>query len=253
MMNQLLLFLFTLVFTSTFAQVNQTDAQGRKQGPWQKNFPGSTVPQYKGTFKDDKPVGKFIYHFESGQKKAELQHGLPGGVSSVLLFFENGQLLSDGFYKGEKKDSLWYNYAPSSELMSAENYKLDQLHGKCIYYFKEGQYLEQKLQVQREVYYLNGKLDGSFHEFFYNGKPKTEGTYFQGERIGLWTEYYNTGRVMTKVHYKHDALHGWAYFYDKADALKSKVMYRDGYALNDKELKAFLDKCKAQNLDPNQK
>jgi antitoxin component YwqK of YwqJK toxin-antitoxin module len=58
---------------------------------------------------------------------------------------------------------------------------------------------------------------------------------------------------MTKVHYKHDALHGWAYFYDKADALKSKVMYRDGYALNDKELKAFLDKCKAQNLDPNQK
>ncbi|MCE2685576.1 MAG: hypothetical protein LW839_01910 [Cryomorphaceae bacterium] len=253
MMNQLLLFLFTLVFTSTFAQVNQTDVQGRKQGLWQKNFPGSTILQYKGTFKDDKPVGKFIYHFESGQKKAELQHGLPGGVSSVLLFFENGQLLSDGFYKGEKKDSLWYNYAPSSELMSAENYKLDQLHGKCIYYFKEGQYLEQKLQVQREVYYLNGKLDGSFHEFFYNGKPKTEGTYFQGERIGLWTEYYNTGRVMTKVHYKHDALHGWAYFYDKAGALKSKVMYRDGYALNDKELKAFLDKCKAQNLDPNQK
>lgn len=59
--------------------------------------------QYKGTFLNNKPVGKFIYNFESGQKKAELVHGLPGGNSSVLLFFENGQLLSDGFYKGEKK------------------------------------------------------------------------------------------------------------------------------------------------------
>jgi hypothetical protein len=29
-------------------------------------------------------------------------------------------------------------------------------------------------------------------------------------------------------------------------------MYRDGYALNEKELKAFLERCKAQNLDPNQ-
>lgn len=101
--------IYTLVLAILFgssqlsAQVNKTDAQGRKQGPWQKNYPGTTVLQYKGTFLNDKPVGQFIYNFESGQKKAELVHGLPGGNSSVLLFFENGQLLSDGFYKGEKK------------------------------------------------------------------------------------------------------------------------------------------------------
>jgi antitoxin component YwqK of YwqJK toxin-antitoxin module len=234
------------------AQVNQTDAQGRKQGPWQKNFPGTAVLQYKGTFLNDKPVGKFIYNFESGQKKAELVHGLPGGNSSVLLFFENGQLLSDGFYKGEKKDSLWYNYAATGELISAENYKLDQLHGKCVYYFKEGQYHEQKLQMQKVVYYVNGKRDGTFQEYFYNGKTKETGVYKQGERTGLWTEYYNTGQVMTKVHYQRDLLHGWMTFYDKAGSVKSKVMYRDGYALNEKELKAFLERCKAQNLDPNQ-
>lgn len=233
-------------------QLNQTDAKGRKQGPWQKNYPGTNVMQYKGAFKDDKPIGTFIYYFESGQKKAELQHGLPGGVTAAFLFFENGQLLSDGFYKGEKKDSLWYNYAPSGELMSAENYKLDQLHGKSTYYFKEGQFLEQKLQVQKVVHYTNGKLDGAYKEYFYNGKAKLEGTYQQGQRIGLWTEYYNTGQVMTKVNYQRDLPHGWMTYFDKLGNTKKRVMYRDGYALTDKELKAFLERCKAQNLDPNQ-
>ena len=144
------LFAYFVLCTALSAQLNKTDAQGKKQGPWQKNYPGTSVPQYKGSFLNDKPVGKFTYYFESGQKKAEMQHGLPGGVTSVLLYFENGEVLSDGFYKGEKKDSLWYNYAPSGELISAENYKLDQLHGKCVYYYKEGQYLEQKKQIHKK-------------------------------------------------------------------------------------------------------
>jgi hypothetical protein len=41
-------------------------------------------------------------------------------------------------------------------------------------------------------------------------------------------------------------------YFDKLGNTKKRVMYRDGYALTDKELKAFLERCKAQNLDPNQ-
>jgi antitoxin component YwqK of YwqJK toxin-antitoxin module len=235
-----------------FAQVNKTDAQGRKQGPWQKNYPGTAVLQYKGSFLNDKPVGKFVYFFENGAKKAELVHGLPGGTTSVLLYFENGQLLSDGFYKGEKKDSLWYNYAPTGELISAENYKQDLLHGKCTYYYKEGQFLEQKLQIQKVVQYTNGKLNGQFQEYFYNGKSKQVGQYVNGERSGLWTSYYESGQIMTRVYYKGDLQNGWSQFYDKSGNIKSKVMYRSGYALSEKETKIFLERCKAQNLDPNQ-
>jgi antitoxin component YwqK of YwqJK toxin-antitoxin module len=238
--------------THSFAQLNQTDAKGRKQGPWQKNYPGTSVLQYKGAFLNDKPVGTFIYNFESGQKKAELVHGLPGGCSSVLLFYENGQLLADGFYKGEKKDSLWYNYAQNGELISAVNYQLDVLHGKSVFYFSEGQLLEQKLQIQKVVNYTNGKLNGSYQENFYNGKPKLKGTYQNGMRMGLWTEFYNTGEVLSKVNYLNDLPHGWTTVYDKLGNIKKRVMYRDGYELTDKELKAFLERCKAKNLDPNQ-
>jgi antitoxin component YwqK of YwqJK toxin-antitoxin module len=252
MKNYGLLFILFVWSASSVAQLNQKDAQGRKQGPWQKSYPGSSVLQYKGSFKDDKPTGKFLYNFENGQKMAEIEHGLPGGNSSVFLYYENGQLLSDGFYKGEKKDSLWYNYAQNGELISAENYKLGVLHGKSVYYFSEGQLLEQKLQIQKVVYYTNGQLNGSYQENFYNGKPKMKGTYQNGLRMGLWTAYYNTGEVLSKVHYLNDLPHGWTTVYDKLGNIKKRVMYRDGYELTDKELKAFLGRCKAKNLDPNQ-
>jgi hypothetical protein len=41
----------------SMAQLNQTDAKGRKQGEWAKTYPKSRVYQYKGQFKDDKPIG----------------------------------------------------------------------------------------------------------------------------------------------------------------------------------------------------
>lgn len=234
------------------AQPNQTDAKGKKQGPWQKNYPGTNIPQYKGQFIDDLPTGLFTYYFESGQKQAEIQHGLPNNTAAVLLYYENGQVMSDGFYKSGRKDSLWYNYAMSGELMSAENYKNDVHEGKSVYYYKEGQYLENKLQVRSVQYWTNDEPNGLFEEYFYNGKLKMTGTYKNGEKIGLWSEYYNTGQLMARINYKNDLQHGWTTSYDKFGKTQSRVMYRDGYALSESELKVFLERCKAKNIDPNQ-
>jgi antitoxin component YwqK of YwqJK toxin-antitoxin module len=252
-MKRVSLFIGMLVCVgSFFAQLNQTDTKGLKQGPWQKNYPGTAIAQYKGSFLNDKPVGKFIYNFENGQKKAEVVHGLPGGNSSVLLYYENGQILADGFYKGEKKDSLWYNYAITGELISAENYHLDELNGKCVYYFQEGQHIEQKLQIHKVVNYVNGKLEGSYLENFYNGRVKLKGTYVNGLKSGQWVEYYSTGEVLSKVNYQNDLPNGWVLIYDKLGQIKKRAMYRDGYELTEKEYKTYLERCKALNIDPNQ-
>jgi hypothetical protein len=240
----------TLFSLSVAAQVNQTDAKGKKQGPWRKSYPNSSVLVYEGTFKDDRPVGTFTYYFESGAKKAIIEHGLKGGKSAVLLFFENGQLLSDGFYHLEKKDSLWYNYAPSGELISAENYKNDLLHGKAVYYYKEGQVLEHKLQVERKVNYQAGKLHGVYQAYFYNGKLKQEGTFEKGLKQGIWTEYNSAGQKVATMKYDKDLLHGWLYTFNKDGSLLSKVLYLDGVALSEKDTKAYLERCKALNIAP---
>ena len=62
--------LVVLLAGTGFAQINQVDSQGRKQGKWEKTHPESAVYQYRGEFKDDKPVGKFTYYYESSKVKA---------------------------------------------------------------------------------------------------------------------------------------------------------------------------------------
>lgn len=233
------------------AQPNQIDGNGKKQGAWQKNYPGSNVPQYAGQFLDDLPIGIFIYYFESGQKKAEIHHGLPNNTAAVKLYFENGQILSDGFYKNGRKDSLWYSYAITGELICAENYKNDVLEGKCVYYFKEGQYLENKLQIQQITHFHNGEPNGTYQEYFYNGNLKMSGSNTEGEKNGLWTEYYNSGEQMVTINYKNNLQHGWATYFDKSGEVKNKIMYRKGRALSEKELSEFLNWCREHNQDPN--
>ena len=254
-MKSYLPFIFSGLFITLFslsatAQVNQTDAKGKKQGPWRKTYPNSSVLVYDGNFKDDMPVGIFTYYFASGAKKAVIEHGLKGGKSAVLLYFEDGQLLSDGFYHKEKKDSLWYNYVQSGELISAENYKNDLLQGKSVYYYKEGQLMEHKLQAERKVNYQAGKLQGVYQQFYYNGKLKTEGTFEKGLKQGIWTEYNSAGQKVATMKYDQDLLNGWLYTFNKDGTLLNKVLYLNGVALSEKDTKAYLERCKALHIEP---
>ena len=84
-----LIFFVFLVNLSLLAQPNQTDSKGRKQGVWQKTYPKSEVLQYKGQFRDDKPVGTFEYFYPGGQLKATIEHHPNGRLARANYYFEN--------------------------------------------------------------------------------------------------------------------------------------------------------------------
>lgn len=243
---------FILFLGISYAQVNQVDAKGLKQGLWYKNFPGTKIHMYEGTFKDDKPVGIFKYHYESGSVKAIVDNKPNSKLSMVKMYFENEALMSEGCYWDQKKDSVWINYNERGELVSAESYIDDKLNGKKIIYYLNDQIEAGKMNVLSMTNYVNDIKDGAYKEFYPTGKVKMTGNYISGERFGEWVEYYNTGQVMTRVRYKRDLLHGWAYYYDKNGTQLSKTMWRDGFKLEGKDLDAFLKRCEDKNLDPNQ-
>ena len=236
----------------SMAQVNQVDAKGLKQGLWHKNFPGTKIYMYEGTFKDDKPVGIFTYRYESGSVMAIVNNKPNSKLSMVKMYFENEVLMSEGCYWDQKKDSIWVNYNERGELVSAESYVDDKLNGKKIIYYLNDQLEAGKMNVLSITNYVNDLKDGAYKEFHPTGKVKTTGNYVNGERLGEWVEYYNTAQVMTRVRYKRDLLHGWAYYYDKNGTQLSKTMWRDGFKLEGKDLEAFLKRCMDKNLDPNQ-
>jgi antitoxin component YwqK of YwqJK toxin-antitoxin module len=249
MKNVLILVLFFVQVS--FAQVNQVDAKGLKQGPWHKNYPGTNVHMYEGNFKDDKPVGTFIYKYQSGKVKAVIDNKPNSNLSAVKLYFENEALMADGFYRNQKKDSVWMNYSERGELVSAESYKNDKLNGKKVNYYLNDQLEAGSLNVLSVTFFVDDIREGAFKEFYPNGKMKISGTYVKGLRTGEWVEYYNTGQTMSRVRYKADYLHGWSYYYDKNGTQLSKNLWRKGEKIEGKELETYLKWCQDKNIDPN--
>ena len=94
---------------------------------WQKSYPKSTAFEYKGQFKDDKPVGTFTYYYPSTKVKAVIKHDEKTGRSAALMYHESGVLFARGIYKNQLKDSVWDYFGPSGRLSKKETYLKDQL------------------------------------------------------------------------------------------------------------------------------
>ena len=125
-MNRALKYLFltfTFISISAFAQVNQKDAQGRKQGVWKKPYENSTAYVYIGQFKNDKPVGEFTYFYKSGNVQSKIKFFNGGTTAYNKMYHESsGRLMAQGKYVNQQKDSLWLYYDNVGNLKSQETF-----------------------------------------------------------------------------------------------------------------------------------
>jgi antitoxin component YwqK of YwqJK toxin-antitoxin module len=250
-MRTILFVLIGLLSFATFAQ-NVTDGKGLKQGAWSKVYPGSAVYQYKGQFKDNKPIGTFTYYYETSKVKAIVKHGEGTNRSEAFFYHENGKLMSYGIYRDLKKDSIWLNFGPTGRLSNSETYKNDVLNGKkTVYYIPEDPNDKSQI-VSAVMYYTSGKLNGDYTEYFNSGAVKEKGKYDMDKKIGIWERYHVTGKKMTLERYKNGLRHGWCYGYDESGKELGKQYYFDGRPLKGKELDAKLAELKRKGIDPNQ-
>jgi antitoxin component YwqK of YwqJK toxin-antitoxin module len=149
----LFLFLFGLTSISIAqAELNKTDAQGKKQGFWRKNFPDGT-PRYEGNFKDDQPEGVFRYYQETGALKMVCYYSDKGRHSHAKGFDPKGFIISDGNYYEQKKDSTWTYYNDQKQVLSREVYKKGSREGTWFIYYPEG-------PVSEEISYSNDQKNG---------------------------------------------------------------------------------------------
>lgn len=249
-MKKYLSIVMCLLTFSILAQVNQTDAKGRKQGVWEKVYPGTKVYMYRGEFKDDKPIGTFSYFYKSGKAKAVIEHSnTPRSMG--YFYHETGGVMSYGIYIDQKKDSIWVNWDKIGRLSSRESFKNDSLHGmKVIYHLPpEGD----KSQRPASVYnYNNGQLHGDFKEYFDTGKIRTSGAYANNKKTGIWESYHANGQKMSMERYKNGVRHGWCSAYDTAGKEEAKRYFYQGRMIEGKELKQKMSEMKRLGINPNE-
>jgi len=246
-----LIFTSCLMMSNLFAQdINQKDASGRKQGEWVVKYENSTVAQYKGQYKDDKPYGTFTYYYTSNKVKAVMKFDKDGKTSRIVLYHENGQPMGVGNYVNKLKDSVWTQYGPTGKISYKETYRMGVLDGpKTIYYVPADD--SKTLQIAQEYVYVNGKLEGPVKEYFPNGVLKMKGMYknehFEGE-----IDYYNPSGTLSRVdRYKNNLKHGWQIAYNDKGVETNRLYFYKNKELKGEELKAKMAELKASGTNPN--
>lgn len=233
-------FLLAIVLgTSVFAQVNQTDAQGRKQGKWEKFYEGTRQVRYRGQFVNNVPTGVFTYYHQNGRKRSEITYRGTTGNGYCVMYELEGWKLAEGVYRGEVKDSVWRYYGPSGDLVSTTTWVMGEKTGeeKVFYHdgtlaeltnyshnMKEGKWLQNfpdgSLKARGE--YQNNALHG---EVMYNdqtGRPLMIGTYVHGIKNGSWI-IFEGGTPQ------------WRETYDMGDLLQADCLRPEGCPTEEEE------------------
>lgn len=203
--------------------INQTDAQGKKQGVWiKKDREGRKL--YEATFKDDKPVGRMKRFYPNGQLMALMDFVAGSDSADAQLFDETGNLMAKGRYVDQKKTGSW-NYFADSKVVSTENYSDGVKNGPAKRFYKTGELLE-------ESNWKNGQLDGSYKAYFNDGKVYMECTYSDGQRNGPFQIWQSNGTPELDASYSYDARDkDWKYF-DQSGNLRFTLKFDKGKLLN---------------------
>lgn len=218
--HELIFYLFILFPVICMSQINQKDAEGRRNGEWKVTFEGTNKPKFEGTFDHGKEIGVFkfykkgFYDFPS----AIMDFGNGKDSVSVTYYTQEGKAISQGKVINKKREGKWvYFHKDSDKVMMSEIYKNNELNGPQITYFPNGQIAEktfydngkkegesliysEKGKLMKKLHYRNDELNGlaSYYNDF--GVKMMEGNYEKGEKTGTW-KYYKDGKLDEEKEY----------------------------------------------------
>lgn len=163
-------------------EINQTDENGRKQGPWivfGKDKPDAGYPAEgkveEGPYKDDRKDGQWIKYHKDGitpRLIGEYVNGRPNGPYKKI--YENGQVKEEGIFTKGK-----------------------QVGTKKMYY-------EDGTVAQEKTFNEEGKEEGVQRYFYPNGQVEFEYTKKNGVNSGTAVRYTESGEVKETITYGAD-------------------------------------------------
>lgn len=176
------------------------------------------------------------------------------GVYTIIRIYAYDHGKKNGFYTLWKVDE--YGKDPSVKMLGAEGYyKDDKRQGKITTYTDDGNGKAFKLRtvsydndiqeglaieyhwggekVQIKTYYKDGKLNGSWTEWFSDGHVKTAGNYKNGEKDGEWTFWKKVNKYSNELfksleNYKNGRKDGKQFNYDVRGVKTGEANYKDG-------------------------
>ena len=248
-MNKFLLTCLLLVFSVTvvFAQmaVNQTDANGKKQGPWEEK---TQFGSSKGQYVDNQKDGCWASYSTEGKltRIENFTQGRRNGIS-IEIDPRAGFLTSETYYVNDLPEGTAKKFYYGTNPASFIDYSQGKINGKKkIYYENSGGKLQEESEYKDDMkngasnfYNMNGDLVVEFH-YLNNNLDGVQKTYYTGKKLmseqefagnaenGSWREYYENGKVKSEGTYAKGVQTGTWKEYTEDGKLKFQGNYLNG-------------------------
>lgn len=172
--------------------------------------------QSSGKYVQQKKDSIWTFQAEAGYVTSVEEYKNDMRNGKVQIFYPDGKIMHEGVYVDDKLNGSIKEYFPSGKVKLEGSCVNDMYEGKMLFYQEnglkqsEGKYAAGVKQGEWLFYLDNGKLqmqvlydagqvkkevrhNGDFIDYFESGIPSLEITYRDGEKHGIFTEYYDQG------------------------------------------------------------
>lgn len=222
--------------------INRFDNNGKKHGPWKYFYPDGTIRQ-EGTYNHGLENGYFKEYDKDGNliSTAKYADGVKLEDVAELVKLD---VRKDYYPDGKVKIAASYNKTGQLEGVRRE-YSPDGSVEKS-YIFRNGIMIGEGVVTEKgerdgswKEYYDDGKLraqgkynkdvrEGDWKFYHENGATEQEGTYVKGKPEGDWRWYYPGGEMLREETYYNGLLDGLMTEYDEAGGVITKGEYIEG-------------------------
>jgi antitoxin component YwqK of YwqJK toxin-antitoxin module len=193
--------------------LNQSDAQGRRQGLW-VTYHANNMVESMGYFVDSLRDGTFIFIDERGWVIAEENYKM-GIFHGSQRYYSIGTLVKLAMYVDGELDGIYETYHRNRIIAERHFYEKGKKHGMSVWFSEKGQpsfeYTYQHGEIHGEVksyypsgaiktltIYKNNEMDGGYYEYHEVGTMALSGQYKKGKKTGEWITYNEMGDPIKK-------------------------------------------------------
>lgn len=168
-----------------------------------------------------------VDHVTSHRSESETPMERTPVEEPFVAHYPGGQIKSQGTLVDGKREGRWEEFWENGQLLMGGSFHLGERTGEWIFHYEDG-------SLRSKGEYVGGLRDGMWYSYHpdQNLQLRSDGAYSAeegGERVGLWTQYYTSGEVMSQGTYKRGVMQGhWTFKNPEGSEGPRSGYYTDG-------------------------